>query len=272
MSNVIESLDMENKLRITIQNSEPVKLTDLTDSLTGFANQYYDYIANDSKGQARGTLYVSEIRKGSMVFELVSEALPYIPLLAATVTPLEAWIAQFIKTIDWLRKGGAKPDIAVGKKDLQNIKKTFSIVAKDNSSVMMMNLDGCNIENFYNITYSNEDAQKITSSAEREIKALDEKEEHIYKNRLMVWDQSRFNLQATTGDKALIESLHDKPVKIIFQNEDDKIYMHNAGKMFDGVPWQNLGFIIDVEVQYLNGYPRVYNVLYVHRDETFLLS
>lgn len=271
MSNTQVKLDMDNKLRITIKNSEPVGLNDLTDSLTGLANQYYDFIANDSKGQGKGVLYVSEIRKGSMIFDLVSEVLPYISLFAATVTPLEAWVDQFIKTIDWLRNKGEKPALDIDKKALKDIKNTFSPIAKDNASLMMLNLEGCNIQNVYSLSYTSEDAKKITSNAEMELKVLEKNEKHIYTNRLMVWDQSKFNLKATTGDKGLIESIYDKPVKIIFKNEDDKAYMYNAGKDFDGVPWQDLGFIIDVEVQYLNGLPKVYNVLNVHKAETFLI-
>lgn len=264
-------IDMKNRLTITISNDSPVSLVDLTDSLTGIADQYYDYIANDSNGASKGVLYVSEIRKGSMVFELVAEVLPYITLFAATTTPLESWVNQFISTAKWLQGVGKKPEIDFTKKDLNNMAKAFSVVANDSGSVVAFNLEGSNITNFSPIIYTSEDAKKINKRAHDEAKLIEEKGTHTFSNRLMVWDQTKFNLKATTGDKALIESIYDKPIKIIFQNESDKSYMYNAGKGFNGTPWQELGFIVDVEVQYLNGRPRVYNILKVHEEETFVL-
>jgi hypothetical protein len=272
MMNAESSIDMKNRLTITSRTNNPVSLVDLTDSLMGIADQYYDYIANDSNGASKGVLYVSEIRKGSMVFELVAEVLPYVTLFAATTTPLESWVNQFISTAKWLQGVGKKPEIDIGKKDLTNMTKAFSTVANSSGSAITFNLEGAHIEKFSPIIYTNEDAKKITKRAKEKVKLIEEKGAHTFSNRLMIWDQTKFNLKTTTGDKALIESIYDKPIKIIFQNEMDKAYMYNAGKNFNGTPWQELGFIVDVEVQYLNGRPRVYNVLNVHTEETFVLN
>lgn len=273
MKNTDYHIDMNNKLTITITNKVPVSLVDLTNSLTGLADQYYSYIANDSQGRSKGKLYVSEIRKGSMIFEIIAETLPYIPLLVEAGTiPLESWITQFIATTKWLKGIGKKPDLNLEKQDYKNIHKAFSTVANDNSSAITFNLDGANIKNFSPVIYTSDDAKKIMEGAKNEMDLLDEKNEHTYKNRLMIWDQTKFNLKANTGDKALIECIYEKPVKIIFQNESDKEYMYNAGKDFDGTPWQELGFIVDVEVQYVNGTPKVYNIIHTHKNETFILD
>lgn len=272
MKSINSRIDMKNKIIITVTNESPVSLIDLTDSLTGIADQYYDYIANDSKKMFKGTLYVSEIRKGSMVFELVAETLPYVALLAVHTTPLEDWIKQFVATANWLKGVGKKPDRNIEKKDLNDMSKTFSLIAKDKGTAINFNLEGADIEYFNPIIYTNEDAKRISDRAKKEMDLLDEKNEHTYRNRLMIWDQTKFNLKTNTGDKALIESIYEKPVKIVFQNESDKEYMYNAGKPFDGTPWQELGFIVDVEVQYVNGKPKVYNVIHTHKNETFILD
>lgn len=273
MKNISNHIDMKNKIIITVTNESPVSLIDLTDSLTGIADQYYDYIANDSKKMVKGTLYVSEIRKGSMVFELVAESLPYVALLAVHTTPIEDWIKQFIATANWLKGVSKKPDRNFHKKDLNDMSKTFSLIANgEKSTAISFNLEGASIEHFNPVFYTGEDAKKISDRAKQEMALLDEKDEHTYRNRLMIWDQTKFNLKTNTGDKALIESIYEKPVKIVFQNESDKEYMYNAGKPFDGTPWQELGFIVDVEVQYVNGKPKVYNVIHTHKSETFILD
>ncbi|WP_077929211.1 hypothetical protein [Wohlfahrtiimonas populi] len=271
MKKSIEYIDMNNTLRITISNSKPVKLTELTDSLTGIADQYYSYIENDAKGLAESSLYVSEIKKGSMVFELVAQSLPYVSLIAAT-SPLEMWINQLVKTMEWLSGKGKKPDIDITKKDLQNICKTLSPVANDESSKIQLNLIGCNISgDFRPVFYDSPQAKKIQTKAKKEIALIENKMDHKATNRLMVWYQTRHVPNTKTGDMGIIESISNKPLKIIFANEEDKVYMYNAGKEFD-VPWQELGFIVDVDVQYLNGVPKVYNIIKVHKNDTFVLN
>lgn len=261
MERAVESFDMDNKLKITISNTAPVSLLDLTSALTSFADQYYDYIDNDSKGNCKGALFVTEVSKGSMKFELVAQVLPYFSILAAT-TPLEAWLNQFTKTVEWLSGKIDKPPATPDKKSLENISRTFAPIAKDSGSSLQLHLENCNN---ISITYTSNDARQVTESAAREIAKITEKEEHIHKNRLMTWYQTRFDDNAKTGDLVVIDSITAKPLKVVFQNPEDKTFMQSAA-LNSNKFLPDICFVVDVEVQYLKDKPKLYNILRVDKS------
>ena len=73
----------DQRLEITIKNKKPVVLTDLTLSLLAIGQQYEGFIENDvpADQQVSTALLVKEVRTGSIIFELVAQALPIAPLL-----------------------------------------------------------------------------------------------------------------------------------------------------------------------------------------------
>lgn len=81
-SNLI-GLDFGRKLEITINNERPVVLTDLTMALLGVGQQYQRFIENEMHGQpeAVSELFVKEVRSGSIIVELIAQAVAVAPLL-----------------------------------------------------------------------------------------------------------------------------------------------------------------------------------------------
>ena len=76
-SNILE-LDFSHKLEIKINNQRPVILTDLTMALLGVAPQYEKFIENETNEQhhAGTELYIKEVRSGSIIVELITQAIP----------------------------------------------------------------------------------------------------------------------------------------------------------------------------------------------------
>jgi hypothetical protein len=72
-----------HRLEVTIKNTKPVVLTDLTLSLLAIGHQYESFIENDvpANQQVSAELLVKEVRTGSIVFELVAHAIPIAPIL-----------------------------------------------------------------------------------------------------------------------------------------------------------------------------------------------
>lgn len=71
------------RLEVTISNTQPVVLTDLTLSLLAIGQQYEGFIDNDVQEapQISAALLVKEVRSGSIIVELVAQAIPVVPLL-----------------------------------------------------------------------------------------------------------------------------------------------------------------------------------------------
>lgn len=264
----MQEADLNNKLEITIRNTKMVDLVDLTQSLFGISEQYKAYIKNDSKNSCIGNLYIKEIRKGSIVIELVAQTLPYIALFS-TSAPIADWVRQLQQTLDWLKGECAIKPVHVTKKDLEQIRGIVRPIAKDHGSQMNLNVtdnthNHCTVN--YNINYN--DAKKIESEATKQIAKIEVEDEHIYRKCLMTWYQSRLDKKAKTGDMATIEAITQKPLKLIFLNDQDKESMYNAGNQFDK-PWHELAFTVDVEVQSILGQPKRYKIIKYYAEETF---
>ena len=81
-SNILE-LDFNDKLQITINNTKPVVLTDLTMALLGVGQQFERFIENETteQHQTGSELFIKEVRSGSIIVELVAQANPLVTLL-----------------------------------------------------------------------------------------------------------------------------------------------------------------------------------------------
>lgn len=82
MNNILE-IDLDKKMEITISNEDPVSLKDLSLSLLSFNHQFHKFINSetDRETDIGSELLIKEVRKGSIVIELVSQAAPIAPLL-----------------------------------------------------------------------------------------------------------------------------------------------------------------------------------------------
>ena len=133
-SNILE-LDFNDKLQITINNTKPVVLTDLTMALLGVGQQFERFIENETteQHQTGSELFIKEVRSGSIIVELVAQAIPVVPLLWQGGSIVE-WIGYGKSVIDWLSGKLDKPPKDVTKQDLKQWSNILEPVAKDHGS------------------------------------------------------------------------------------------------------------------------------------------
>jgi hypothetical protein len=94
-----------------------------------------------------------------------------------------------------------------------------------------------------------------------------QKVEAFYNKQLLWWYQIRFDSKSDSGDKAVIENIFKKPIKVIFKDEVIKQNMINT--IGFAKPWQKLAYIVDVEVLFLNEKPKTYKILDFYPEYTF---
>lgn len=78
--------------------------------------------------------------------------------------------------------------------------------------------------------------------------------------RVMYWYQTKFDDESHTGDKAVIESISKKPIKVIFENNAVKKAMLKGDSRFSK-PWNELAYLVDVRVQTVRDEPKVYTII-----------
>lgn len=266
-TNLID-LDFSNKLEVTINNEKPVVLVDLTMALLGIGQQFERFIENETTEQHKvgSELFVKDVRSGSIVVELIAQAIPVVPLLWQGGS-LSEWVSHARSVIEWLNGKLSNPPKELTKQDLRQWNNILEPVAKDHGSQMNFTVsDGGNVVQQFFIT--SEQANAAQNAIRRETERLDEPDDHIQRKRVMVWYQTKFDDQSPTGDRAVVESISKAPVKVIFENNAVKKAMLAGDPRFPK-PWHELAYIVDVRVQTVQGVPKVYTIINYHDEETF---
>jgi hypothetical protein len=267
MSNILE-IDIDKKLEIKINNENPVSLKDLSMSLLSFNHQFHKFVESetDRENEIGTELLIKEVRKGSIIIELVSQAAPIVPLLWNGGT-LSQWSNVVQGVCGWLLGKVDKPPRELTKQDLQEWNKFVEPVAKDHGSQMNINVsDGGTVIN--NFTINSTEANAIQNEISKKIEQLDEPEDHIHRRKVMYWYQAKFDPHSETGNRAIIDDLSKKSMKVIFENNAVKDEMLHPPEHFKK-QWHELAYVVDVEVETVRGIPKMYKVLNYYPEYTF---
>lgn len=267
MNNILE-VDLSKKLEIKINNQTPVGLQDLSLSLLSFNHQFHKFVESETNKETDiGTeLLIKEVRSGSIIVELVSQAAPIVPLLWDGGA-LSQWASAVENTCKWLLGKTETSPKEMTKQDLQEWNKIIEPIAKDNGSQMNINVsDGGKVINQF-IINSNE-AKAMQNQIGRLVDDMDTPEDNIHLRKVMYWYQTKFDPESETGNRAIIDDLTKSSLKVIFENNAVKEAMLHSEPKF-GKPWHELAYVVDVEVQTVRGAPKLYKVLKYYSEYTF---
>ncbi|CAA7614876.1 hypothetical protein [Magnetospirillum sp. SS-4] len=247
------------KLSIEIKNSRPVELLDLTDAFLSLSEQYQrfaqrgDYAVNGSETR----LFIKEIRSGSIIADLVSMA-PQAAFLVGQSKDLVDF-AKDIKGVYefFLGKHGDDPNRTAA--ELRDCAQILQPVAKDAGSQINLSVT-VNGGTMYQVIMDSTQANAIQNRVANHVAMQREVATGVREKQTFYWYQARNDVRSSSGDKGVIEAISPSPVKVIFENERAKLDMI-SDRLFQ------LAFIVDVDVQTINGKPATYKVLNVH--ETF---
>lgn len=261
-------INFENRLEIVLSNEKPVVLTDLTLSLLAVSQQFQIFVETETTPdyQASTELYIREVRSGSIVVELVAVAMPIVPLIWEG-GPLSQWVSYAQSLLNWFQGKVTAPPKEVTKTDLQQWNSILEPVAKDSGAQWNFTVsDGGKVIN--QVFVNSHDANAAQNMIHRELTRLEALDEHIHRKKVMVWYQTKFDIESYTGDKAIIESVTKRPLKVIFENSAVKEAMLKGDERFSK-PWHQLAYVVDVEVQTVNAIPKLYKVLRYYANDTF---
>lgn len=248
-------------LTVKIENKRLVALTDLTQSLNCFADEYSRFIERQGDEGEKGQelqLYVREIRSGSIIADLMAAA-PYSLPLIEHVSTIVGYAKHLKILIEFLLGKSDKSPEGMGKVNFQNISNIVEPIAKDNGAMLVIGTVNVAENSTVNINLNSTEANAVQNAARREIASLKEPELGNHDKVLLHWYQARNDPDSKSGDKALIESIHSNAVKTIFANDELKAKMLST----DPNPFK-LAFVVDVAVETIGGKPALYKVLNMH--------
>jgi hypothetical protein len=222
-----------------------------------FGEQYKRFALSQPhvKLPSEARLYVEEIREGSIITKLVDFAQLSLPLVADMNTLMQ--FAKHLKGLYDVFLGKSKDDknLSLEKSDLIQLSKIVNPVAKDNGSQI-------NISNVYHgdvsytINLDSVSSNAIQNDIARRINSTIEPKSNIHQKVVIKWYQTKNDPTAQTGDKGIIESIYPRPVKVVFSNEESKVFL-----LQEKLNIFLHGFIVDVRVETLDNIPVLYNIL-----------
>jgi hypothetical protein len=267
MDQIIE-IDLSKRLEIKINNVRPLGLEDLSLSLLAFSHQFHKFVESETNKETDigSELLIKEVRSGSIIVELVSQAAPIVPLFWEGGT-LVQWSKVVEDTCKWLLGKIDTPPKKLTKQDLQEWNKFVEPVAKDNGAQMNINVsDNGKVINQFIINST--EANAMQNRIGQMIEGLDTPEDNIHRRKVMYWYQTKFDPNSETGNKAIVDDLSKSGLKVIFENNEVKAEMLHVDPKF-GKPWQELAYVVDIEVQTVREIPKMYKVLKYYPEHTF---
>lgn len=264
MSEIVDA-----KLVIKIDHSDPISLVDLTVGLNSIASLYNDFTKNDKKAQ----LLVTEINKGSIAIDLITaSAASTIPLISNVNNVVQ--FCHYIKlliaickksnteTIESLINDNHLP--TPSSKNIKDFSKSINIISKPKDKVDIKTQDINTGQIFNHCVFNGVDTSEMLKNIPD---LIDENITYEYKKQLFEWVQTNFS-ELKTGNKGLIRNIHQKSLRVIFDNETIKKEM--TTKSDDGINWQNKYYTVDVELQVeKNNKPVRYKILKNYAEDSF---
>ncbi|HEY2713734.1 MAG TPA: hypothetical protein VGI60_14565 [Chthoniobacterales bacterium] len=250
----------DTRLHIEIKNAQPIELLDLNKSLFGIAEEYKRFSAAGLPPAEADEmkLYVSEIKTGSIIAELVAATPAMLPLFVEHANSLVEF-CKFLHTAYefLLGKRKDKPQ-QLEKIDFQALTNIVEPVAKDNGS--QLNIGALTLNNpVIQFNLSSLEANAAQNAAKREIEKLQEPVTGVKEQALLYWYQARNDPRSQAGDKAIVESVYRGPVKAVFSNESIKTKM-----LLDTDNPFTHAYVVDLAVETIRGKPALYRILDVH--------
>jgi hypothetical protein len=256
--NATSKIDAEPKLTLKIEHTAPVSVLDLTQCLAGFSDEHKRFVEKQ-RGISAGEgvqLYLREVKTGSIIADLVALTPFALPFMEHSVTILD--FSVYLKGAYDFLLGKIQHKPKLQKPNYENLIKILEPVAKDRQGKII--IDSCFRNHTpVNIQINYIEANAAQNSAHREIAELKTPATGVQEKVLLYWYQARNDQRSQTGDRAIIESISDAPVKTIFISEGTK------GKMLLGSnnPFKR-AFVVDVMVETIDGKPALYRITDVH--------
>lgn len=252
------------KLSLEFKHKDPIELIGFTESLMNLASSYERHVLKISGGQTvdkQSRLYISKIKSGSIVIDLVDLYPVALAFMADTNTLIE-FGKHLKKTIDFFLNK-TKDKVEIDKHEIKEIAKIIDPIAKDRGgqlNIAAQNVTTGDIYVTFNINSIESNA--IQNKVSDQLSLMNVAQQTNFNKVLFYWYQARSDFESKAGFTGIIESITAKPLKVIFADDDFKIEM--LGK--DNMNPFNFAFTVDVLVETLEGKPFAYKILKIHES------
>lgn len=254
------------RIVIEIHNSQPIDLLDFTGSLTALAREHEAALKRERPNLAaeETRLLVVDIRRGSIVMELVAALAPFVSQAELINTSVD-FVKNIGDALNLLRQPDGRLADATTQR-LKNLGDTVKAIANDSSGKMEIyakHQDGAVLQEF---VVRRSEAIAIQQNVAAQKKEIEHQSNEPLRRVLMRLHQSSIEdlkVGKRTAEKGIVERIDHIPRTLIYVSDLAGQTIKNAILAHEGNPFQK-AFVVDVDVEYLNGRARAYRILNVY--------
>lgn len=253
-------------IEVVFRNGEPLDLLDFTASLTALAREHEAQmkLSAPSISVEETRLLIVDVRKGSIILELLPVLAPIISTAEATNTAV-AFVTNLKRIVTQMRvPGGRAPDASTAQ--LKNLNDTVRAVVNDTDGALEISARHKNGKVLQEIIIKKEDARTIEANVSAQRKEIEAKSNAQYERVLMRLHQSsvdHLRVDKRTSEKGIVERIDQTPRTLIYASDLAGQRIKDEILKDHGNPYQK-GFIVDLDVETVAGKPRLYRILHVH--------
>ncbi|WP_414898421.1 hypothetical protein [Rhodovulum sp. YEN HP10] len=261
----------QDSIVLRIDRKTPLTLERLTFGMMAMGAEYEKFIQSQHPNAEdhEADLLVQRVKEGSIVIELVGALAPIFQGMNNIII-----FEQFTNLVKGRLSTLSKPNGRLddtSPRELENLARMVETVAGDSGGTGEMlavqyNSDSGEKHVTASIFWKAKDAEQVVSNARAQIREIRGGESDKQCGLLMHLFQTNISEAVpdrSSGEKGIIESISPKPKRLIYASD-------LAGQRIKGA-WSDerispydLGFVVDVDVQMVNGRPSAYRILEVH--------
>jgi hypothetical protein len=250
-------------LKMVLENTRPVDVTDLGRALEAFGREYEEFVVGRFEPPpVNARLYITSLETGSIIVELQT-LLDQASFIVNAIDVFAGFVTNLQDIIDFLLlQDKEKKPHSITNTSVENISTFVEPIAKDGGSnvTITVNIAGGSTAPvvIQPVVINSERANAIQNGARRFLgSALPTN--GIFKNELLQLHQMRGDAKAKQGDRGIIEKFSMKPVKLHFMTPEVKASILDKPDN----PFK-LAYLVDGEVSTIGGQPGLYKIYEVH--------
>jgi hypothetical protein len=257
---------------LNIKTKNPIELTDFVSAFTAISSQYEKFIRSQyPEMSSDANIFVREVRAGSIEADLIPWALQGLSAVVNVVEQIEI-VVKFVQTYGGTLStylGGSKsPEVT--RSDLKDLMGAVAAIANDpggRSTLQAVAFEDGKNKIKAAISFDTTQARQAQRQIEDQQLLLEAKESADHPRVLMVFTQSNIKdatMGKRTGERVKVEELSSRDLPLIYASDlAEQRIKHEVREADDNV--YKKGFVVDVNVQLVNGKPAAYRVTNVHQ-------
>jgi hypothetical protein len=263
----------EPYIRLTLDVPEAVELGDFVGTFTALASEFERYVqAQDPKAAGQATLFVREVRQGSIIADLV----PWVSMLSGVVEAMdkvmvvEDFVRRYGERIGIFRRPAplVPPETRSG--ELRDFAEQVAAIANNPGSsleIAAIEIEDGDHKVKSAFRFKTSEAREVTDRLEAYRQQIEQRTDEPIQRVLMHFTRTDVGTPAVgqnTGERVKIEALSDRSLPLVYASElAEQRIKHEITEAEDNV--YKKGFMVDVVVETRNGRPAAYKVVTVHQ-------